>query len=120
VRVRREQEDALETARRRRADACAETPEGPFDPAALRRRAGFLDDIRRAEADAARRLDRLRREEAEAKRALTARRQPEEALRVLRDHEATAHHRTIADAEMAFLDEQAVAGHCRKQRAAHA
>ena len=120
VLARREQEDRLAAARQRRAEACAAAPEGPLDPAALRRRAGFLDDLRRAEAEAARQLDELRRREAEARRTLAERRRPEEALRVLRDHEATAHRRAQDEAELAFLDEQAVAGHARKRRAVHA
>jgi flagellar FliJ protein len=120
VRARREKEEVLAAARRRRAEACAPPATGPLDPAALRRRAGFLDDLRRAEGEAARQLDRLRRQEAEARRALMARRRPEEALRVLRDNEATAHRRAQDEAELAFLDEQAVAGHTRKQRTAHA
>lgn len=120
VRARRDQEAALEEVRRHRASACdaaGASGRTPSDPASLRRSAGFLDDLRASEHEAGRRLERLLREEAEARRALVARRRPEEALRLLRDREADAHHRAIAEAEMAFLDEQAITGHARRQRA---
>lgn len=120
VRARREQEEHLAALRARRAATCDAAPGGALGPATLRRHAGYLDDLRRAELDAARRLDRLVREEEAARHALAARRQPEEALHTLRDQEATAHRRTQAEAELAFLDEQAVSGHVRKHRPAHA
>ncbi|NNF59043.1 MAG: flagellar export protein FliJ [Rhodothermaceae bacterium] len=114
VQERRAQEEQLAATRRHRAEACAETSDGPIDSTTLRRRAGFLEDLREAEAEAARRLDAVRRQEVVARRKLTARRKPEEALKVLREQEATAHRRTRAKAETAFLDEQAAAGHRRK------
>ncbi len=118
VQARRSQEERLAAARRDRADACAETPAGALDSAALRRRAGHLRDLRSSEAAAARRLDAVRQQEAEARRTLVARRRPEEALKVLRDQHVSAFERARSKAETAFLDEQATTGHHRNQRAA--
>ncbi|MEM1042271.1 MAG: flagellar export protein FliJ [Bacteroidota bacterium] len=116
VQERREREEHLAATRRKRAEAHAAMPDGPIDPTVLRRRAGFLGDLRSAEAEAARRLDVVREQETEARCALTARRQPEEALRVLRDQEASAHRRAQAKAEADFLDEQASTRHRRRIR----
>lgn len=114
VQERRAHEERLDAASRSRAEACADAPEGPLDSTTLRRRAGFLSDLREAEAEAARLLDTVREQEATAHRTLLARRQPEEALKVLREQQASVHHRARAKAEAAFLDEQAAAGHRRK------
>lgn len=113
---RRAHEEQLASASQQRAEACAEAPEGPTDSTMLRRRADFLNDLRETEAEAARSLTAVREHESKARRTLTVLRQPEEALKVLRHQEATAHRRTQAKAEAAFLDEQSATRHRHKHR----
>jgi flagellar export protein FliJ len=118
-RDRQAQESALEAAERRLHELAHRTPtSGVADLVSLRQLAAYRLDAQRAAQAEAQTLERLRREEAQAKRTLVLKRRPEEALAILRDDEHSAHRKAADDAESAFLDEQAVVAHCRKQREA--
>lgn len=91
---------------------------GTAGPDDFRRHAAAREQAFRAREQARRALSAAERREAQARTALAEARRPEEALRTLRDEEATAHRRAVAHAEAAFLDEQASAAYARQLRAA--
>ncbi len=117
--ARRAQEARVTEAQEKLAGLLGATPSrGGTGVARLRQAAAHRLRAQRAAEAEAQTLAERQAQEATAQRALVLTRRPEEALETLRDREQTAHRKTQADAELAFLDEQAVVAYCRAQREA--
>lgn len=84
------------------------SPDGTSRPRALRQQEAFRFDARRRLKDAKAELERRRRKEDEARRLLREKRREEESLETLYEQEKSRHKKEEADAESAFMDEQAV------------
>ncbi len=82
----------------------------------LRRYAAHGQDQRRAYRTACAKLEALREQESAAQRRLMEARRTEEGLDTLREQEKARHEKACAEAEAAFLDEQAVMRHRRTRR----
>lgn len=113
------QERQVQQARERARDAARHPAAGPIHPLHLKQhdahRRDALQQLERQQGH----LRRLEEQEAAARRQLVALRRAEEALTTLRDQEEADHRKAAADAEMAFLDEQAMFGfHKRRHRVA--
>lgn len=114
VAERREQEQALERAERRLHELNENAPSADtVDLRTLRQYDAFRQHARRMCDQARERLDALRQREDIARTNWIEKRQAEESLQTLHDDEKRAHEKEVADAEMAFLDEQAVMRFCR-------
>ena len=114
VAERREQEQALARAERRLRELNENAPNAEFvDLRTLRQYDAFRQHARRMRDQARKRLDVLRQREDVARANWVEKRQAEESLQTLHDDEKRAHEKKTSDAEMAFLDEQAVMRFCR-------
>ncbi len=112
------QEACVEQAHQRLCELVSKGVGGQtIGPQALRQYDAFRQDARRAYEEAQQQLERLRKLEAQAREQLVQRKQAEEALQTLHDRKETEHLKEQESAEMAFLDEQAIAGFYRKKQA---
>ena len=93
----------------------ADLPAAEGGVASMQRLAGFREDARRKLNQARRKIQDLSVREEETRRELVMRRQEEETLQQLYETEKAAFIKTQEDAEMAFLDEQAVTNYNRRQ-----
>ncbi len=89
-------------------------PDGPTGSTVIQRIATFREDARRKLEIARHQLNKLKQVEDEARRFLTERRRNEETLEQLREAEKDEHDSEVAASELAFIDEQALAGYLRK------
>lgn len=95
----------------------ADLPAGAGGVASFQRLAGFREDARRKLNEAKRKIEVLSAREEETRRELVLRRQEEESLEQLYQEEKAAFEKTQEEAEMAFLDEQAVTTYNRQRSA---
>lgn len=114
VAERREQEQAVERAERRLHELSEKAPcSDTVDLRTLRRYDAFRQHARQLRDKARARLDKLRQREDAARANWVEKRQAEESLQTLHDEEKHEHDQKVAEAEMTFLDEQAVMRYCR-------
>jgi flagellar FliJ protein len=114
VAERRDQEDTLQRAEKRLVELNENAPRADeVDLQTLRQYDAFRQHARQLRDRAADRLAELRRREDAARSNWVERRQEEERLQMLHSDEKSEHDKKVAEAEMAFLDEQAVMRYCR-------
>lgn len=114
VAERRDQEETLQRAEKRLIELNKNAPRADeVDLQTLRQYDAFRQHARQLRDRAADRLTELRRREDAARSNWIERRQEEERLQSLHNDEKSEHDKKVAEAEMAFLDEQAVMRYCR-------
>lgn len=114
VTERQEQEAAVERAERRLRELNENAPApADVDLQTLRQYDAFRQHARHLCTKAREHLDELRQREEAARSNWIERRQNAESLQTLHDDEKSEHDKKVAEAEMAFLDEQAVMRYCR-------
>jgi flagellar export protein FliJ len=114
VAERRQQEETLRRAEKRLQELNENAPQpGEVDLQTLRQYDAFRQHARHLRDRADERLDELKQREDTARSNWVKHRQEEERLQTLHHDEKTEHEKKVADAEMAFLDEQAVIRYCR-------
>lgn len=92
-----------------------EIQKGAVDPAKLRQMEAYRQEARARLVRVQRELERLKNGENEARANLIHRRRDEEALQTLYEQQKEDHERAVEQSEAAFLDEQAINHHLRKQ-----
>lgn len=113
---RQKQEADMQEAREHLDDVSRiEIPRGSIDPSKLRQMEAYRQEARARLARVQHELDRLKNGENEARVKLIHRRRDEEALQTLYEQQKEDHEREIEHTEAAFLDEQAINNHLRKQ-----
>lgn len=114
VAERREKEETLQRAEQRLAELNENAPRpGEVDLQTLRQYDAFRQHARQLRDRAADQLTEVRQREDMARSNWVERRQEEKRLQRLHSDEKSKHDKKIAEAEMAFLDEQAVMRYCR-------
>lgn len=114
VQERRKQEEQVHHMEERLTQLPGTAP-GIVDPVVLRRQAAFREDaLRRYEAACNELNDRVQREGI-AREQLREKHGAQESLHILREKEEMVHKKEQADAEGAFLDDQAISGYLRKK-----
>lgn len=117
VDARRDAEALVEKAEAILSDRVMQlVPEGPTGTTVIQRIATFREDARRKLETARHHLAKLEAVEEEARRYLTERQRREETLEQLRTAEKVEHDAEAEATELAFIDEQALAGYNRKHR----
>ncbi|WP_457651528.1 flagellar FliJ family protein [Rhodocaloribacter sp.] len=117
IEARKVQEAKLAEAETRLTEANLTAPlTGAADPLTFRRFAAYRTHLQRVRDRERRTLTQKRMDEERARTALIERRRAEETLQTLHDEERARHIREINESEIAFLDEQALISHFRKQR----
>lgn len=116
--ARRDRESALADAEASLPALADRAPAGSAAPVDFRRYAAAREAALRTREQARRALADAEGREARAREALADARRPEEALQTLRDEEVSTHKRATANAEAAFLDDQATAAYVRQLRSA--
>lgn len=120
VAERREQENTVERAERRLEELNENAPHSDgADLRTLRQYDAFRQHARRLRNKARERLDECRQREEVARSNWVEKRQAEESLQTLHDDEKRAHDKKVLEAEMTFLDEQAVMRYCRNDNSAN-
>lgn len=89
---------------------------GVLSPTAFRRQAAFQQDALKAYEKACQELDSVRQKERAARQHLRVRHGDEESIRTLRQQEHDEHKKAAADADAAFLDDQAISSFFRKSK----
>lgn len=118
-RERRRQEERVVEARRDLQTLQEQVPAAQSASVrGLRHHGSYCQDQRRACRALCDELDALRQQEATAQRHLMEARRTVEGLEILRDQEKAQHETAQANAEAAFLDEQAVMRHRRTSQTA--
>ena len=111
---RRAQEEAVRRAEERLRELNNNAPAaGEVDLQTLRQYDAFRQHARHLRDTAREQLDQYRQREDAARSNWVERRQAQESLETLHDGEKDQHEKEAAEAEMAFLDEQAVMRYCR-------
>ena len=114
VAERREQEQALERSEQRLHELNERAPDADAaDLKTLRQYDAFRQHARQLRDRARQRLDELRQREDAARSNWIEKRQAEESLQTLHDEEKQEHNKKVLEAELSFLDEQAVMRYCR-------
>lgn len=114
VSERRAQEEAVQRAEERLRELNENAPSpGDVDLQTLRQYDAFRQHARHLRDKAREQLDQLHQHEDAARANWVERRQAQESLETLHDGEKDEHDQKVAEAEMAFLDEQAVMRYCR-------
>ena len=111
----------VEAMRLRLQEVAGSAPRGGIiDLNHLRRHEALRREAQRSYERACRDLDRLRQEEHHARERLVGRHRDQETLQTLRDQEHERFVQDRAQAEMTFLDEQAMISFHKKRQASYA
>jgi len=114
VSERRAQEETVRRAEERLRELNENAPAaGDVDLQTLRQYDAFRQHARQLRDKAREQLNQFRQREDAARSNWVERRQAQESLETLHDGEKEEHDKKVAEAEMAFLDEQAVMRYCR-------
>lgn len=114
VAERREQEENVRRAEQRLQELNENAPSGDdIDLQTLRQYDAFRQHARHLRDKARERLSTLRQREDAARSNWVEKRQEEESFQTLREDEKREHDKKVSEAEMTFLDEQAVMRYCR-------
>ena len=111
----RAQEERVVQAHRHLAELLQQGPSGCVGQCAIRQYDAYRHAAQRSLEDERRELRRYQELEEEARAWLMEKRTDEESLRKLHEEEARRHRKSVAAAETAFLDEQALTTYHRQQ-----